>query len=115
MTVGAGTNNGDDDDDDDVGIDDGDSAELQLSDVDNNNVLTCGKSLVGDGHSHQHSCGIQLLHSSSWSLLGGSSGGCGDREKVLFIGFEESWERDLWSAWLIEVSGLTSLYVGCYR
>lgn len=26
-----------------------------------------------------------------------------DRERVLFIGFEESWERDLWSSWLIQV------------
>lgn len=27
-----------------------------------------------------------------------------EREVVLFLGFEESWERDLWSSWLIEVS-----------
>ena len=26
-----------------------------------------------------------------------------DREVVLFFGFEESWERDLWSSWLMEV------------
>lgn len=32
----------------------------------------------------------------------------GDRERVLFIGFEESWERDLWSNWLIQVSVLTN-------
>lgn len=30
----------------------------------------------------------------------------GDREKVLFLGFEESWERDLWSTWLLEVNFL---------
>lgn len=30
------------------------------------------------------------------------NGEIGDR--VLFIGFEESWERDLWSSWLIQVS-----------
>lgn len=27
----------------------------------------------------------------------------GEREIVLFLGFEESWERDLWSAWMMEV------------
>lgn len=32
-----------------------------------------------------------------------SIGESGDRERVLFIGFEESWERDLWSSWLIQV------------
>lgn len=26
-----------------------------------------------------------------------------DRDNVLFMGFEESWERDLWSTWLLEV------------
>lgn len=26
-----------------------------------------------------------------------------DRETVLFLGFEESWERDQWSGWLSEV------------
>lgn len=27
-----------------------------------------------------------------------------DREVVLYLGFEESWERDLWSGWLQQVS-----------
>lgn len=49
--------------------------------------------------------GDMVQCTSSLSLNGGGAGGAGgDREKVLFIGFEESWERDLWSAWLIEVS-----------
>lgn len=45
--------------------------------------------------------GITAIYNSSCSV--NSSSSAGDREKVLFIGFEESWERDLWSAWLIEV------------
>lgn len=28
----------------------------------------------------------------------------GEREIVLFLGFEESWERDLWSSWMMEVN-----------
>lgn len=34
-----------------------------------------------------------------------SSNSC-DRQKILFFGFEESWERDLWSAWLVKVSAV---------
>lgn len=33
-----------------------------------------------------------------------SNGDRETREVVLFLGFEESWERDLWSYWLTEVS-----------
>ncbi|XP_058825668.1 protein phosphatase PHLPP-like protein [Topomyia yanbarensis] len=32
----------------------------------------------------------------------GSAHSINDRETVLFLGFEESWERDLWSGWLSE-------------
>lgn len=42
------------------------------------------------------------VYNSSRSV--NSIGEAGDRERVLFIGFEESWERDLWSSWLIQVS-----------
>lgn len=41
------------------------------------------------------------VYNSSRSV--NSIGDAGDRERVLFIGFEESWERDLWSSWLIQV------------
>lgn len=27
-----------------------------------------------------------------------------EREKLLFIGFENSWERDMWSTWLSQVN-----------
>lgn len=72
--------------------------------IDDNGIDTAtlsGPVVVASGNSG----GADLLYNSSWSLGGSSGGGvaCGDREKVLFIGFEESWERDLWSAWLIEV------------
>jgi hypothetical protein len=32
-----------------------------------------------------------------------------EREVVLFFGFEDSWERDLWSNWLMEVSFIASV------
>lgn len=32
-----------------------------------------------------------------------SQGTAAEREVVLFLGFEDSWERDLWSNWLMEV------------
>lgn len=44
------------------------------------------------------------LYNSSCSSLNSVVGVNGsDRERVLFIGFEESWERDMWSAWLTQV------------
>lgn len=44
------------------------------------------------------------VYNSSRSV--NSTGEFGDRERILFIGFEESWERDLWSSWLIQVSAV---------
>lgn len=41
------------------------------------------------------------IHNSNLSVC---SNGTVDREVVLFLGFEDSWERDLWSNWLMEVS-----------
>lgn len=38
------------------------------------------------------------------SNLSVCSNGTVDREVVLFMGFEDSWERDLWSNWLTEVN-----------
>jgi hypothetical protein len=37
-------------------------------------------------------------HNSNLSVCSQSS------EVVLFLGFEESWSRDLWSSWLMEVN-----------
>lgn len=66
----------------------------------NNNragIVECG----GGGGSESLSAfnnSLCSINSSRSSNVGG------DRDnKVLFIGFEESWERDLWSAWLIQV------------
>lgn len=42
------------------------------------------------------------IHNSNLSVC--SHGTATDREVVLFLGFEDSWERDLWSNWLMEVS-----------
>lgn len=36
-----------------------------------------------------------------------------DRETVLFLGFEESWERDQWSDWLSEVRTLLAMNKWC--
>lgn len=42
------------------------------------------------------------IHNSNLSVC--SHGTTADREVVLFLGFEDSWERDLWSSWLMEVN-----------
>jgi hypothetical protein len=42
------------------------------------------------------------IHNSNLSVC--SNGTAAEREVVLFLGFEDSWERDLWSNWLMEVS-----------
>lgn len=42
------------------------------------------------------------IHNSNLSVC--SHGTAADREVVLFLGFEDSWERDLWSNWLMEVN-----------
>lgn len=42
------------------------------------------------------------IHDSNLSV--NSQGTAAEREVVLFLGFEDSWERDLWSNWLMEVS-----------
>jgi hypothetical protein len=39
----------------------------------------------------------------------------GEREVVLFLGFEESWERDLWSSWLLEVSFFFVVLAGTFK
>lgn len=41
------------------------------------------------------------VHNSNLSVC---SQGTAEREVVLFLGFEDSWERDLWSNWLMEVN-----------
>lgn len=41
--------------------------------------------------------------SSNSNLSDCSNGNSSDRNVVLFLGFEDSWERDLWSNWLMEV------------
>lgn len=63
------------------------------------NSSRCGDGIIDcDSLSafNQSSCSINSSRSSA-------GGGGVDRDKVLFIGFEESWERDLWSNWLIQV------------
>lgn len=48
-----------------------------------------------------------LVYNSNQSLSSGSFYGSTEKEpRVLFLGFSEPWERDLWSAWLTEVSQL---------
>lgn len=45
---------------------------------------------------------------SSNSNLSDCSNGNNDRNVVLFLGFEDSWERDLWSNWLMEVGQVST-------
>lgn len=47
-----------------------------------------------------------MIHNSNLSVC---SNGTAEREVVLFLGFEDSWERDLWSNWLMEVSSQFSM------
>lgn len=37
-----------------------------------------------------------------------------DREKLLFIGFENSWERDMWSTWLLQVNIIYIFYTSIF-
>lgn len=64
----------------------------------NNSINWCLYNSYDDGGGGGGGGGT--LYSSSCSI----NTGFGDREKILFIGFEESWERDLWSTWLIQVN-----------
>lgn len=57
--------------------------------------LNSNNSSTGSPTSIMSSLGIH--HNSNLSVSSQSS------EVVLFLGFEESWERDLWSNWLMEV------------
>lgn len=45
------------------------------------------------------------IYNSNQSLTSSS----GEKERVLFLGFTDEWERDLWSSWLTEVSMQSSL------
>lgn len=44
------------------------------------------------------------VYNSTCSISSSNGSNSCDRQKILFFGFEESWERDLWSAWLVKVS-----------
>lgn len=46
---------------------------------------------------------FQQYNESAESIASGNSHTERNSDKVLFLGFEESWERDLWNKWLIEV------------
>lgn len=48
--------------------------------------------------------GSQATIYNSNQSLSSSSGGGEKEPRVLFLGFAEVWERDLWSSWLAEVS-----------
>lgn len=59
--------------------------------------LTGGRFIDSSGSS---SNSTTHLYNSNASMHSSSNN---DRETVLFLGFEESWERDQWSDWLSEV------------
>lgn len=83
--------------------------------IENNSTHDWNKNSNGgiSGGSNGNRCNINIDH-----LNNGSNGGVevnvynsrdsvhstGDKETaVIFFGFEDSWERDLWSLWLLEV------------
>ncbi|GAB0089409.1 Protein phosphatase PHLPP-like protein [Sergentomyia squamirostris] len=57
------------------------------------------ESKLPDTFIHHPTTSIGSLYHSSASLASVING---DNDRVLFLGFEESWERDLWSNWLLE-------------
>lgn len=67
----------------------------------NKSVDCLNSSSTSSGNSNLSSMSNNA-HSSNLSVY--SNGDREIREVVLFLGFEESWERDLWSYWLTEVS-----------
>lgn len=62
----------------------------------NSSSANSNLSSLSPGLSH-----INNIHNSNLSVC---SNGTAEREVVLFLGFEDSWERDLWSNWLMEVN-----------
>lgn len=72
----------------------GGNSDSVFSNNNNNNSTTI--------NNNNNSISVYNSNVSVNSSVLGSGGGSG--EKVLFFGFEESWERDLWSTWLLEVS-----------
>lgn len=70
----------------------------------NNNIVSASKP---PGYSEAPGSSSWCLYNSLSSLNSGYGGG--EREQILFIGFEESWERDMWSAWLTQVIKLSDI------
>lgn len=67
-----------------------------------NKSVDCLNSSSSSGTSNLSSLShTNNIHNSNLSVC---SNGTADREVVLFLGFEDSWERDLWSNWLMEVN-----------
>jgi hypothetical protein len=64
----------------------------RIKSIDNLNSITSVNNNLGSKSNSN-------IHSSDLSVYSNS-----DREVVLYLGFEDSWERDLWSNWLQEVS-----------
>lgn len=65
--------------------------------LNSNSSSSANSNLSSLGHSPN------TVHNSNLSVC---SHGTAEREVVLFLGFEDSWERDLWSNWLMEVSAI---------
>lgn len=65
-----------------------------------NKSVECLNSASSSGTSNLSSLSNNAVHDSNLSVC---SNGTAEREVVLFLGFEDSWERDLWSNWLMEV------------
>lgn len=66
-----------------------------------NKSVDCLNSSSSSGTSNLSSLShTNNIHNSNLSVC--SNGTATDREVVLFLGFEDSWERDLWSNWLNE-------------
>lgn len=67
-----------------------------------NKSVDCLNSSSSSGTSNLSSLShTNNIHNSNLSVC---SNGTADHEVVLFLGFEDSWERDLWSNWLMEVN-----------
>lgn len=82
-----------------------DSLNNTTENLSRNKSVDCLNSNSSSANSNLSSLSPGLSHINNiGSNLSVCSNGTAEREVVLFLGFEDSWERDLWSNWLMEVN-----------
>ena len=80
-----------------------DSLNNTTENLSRNKSVDCLNSNSSSGNSNLSSLSNNNTNIHNSNLSVSSHGTAAEREVVLFLGFEDSWERDLWSNWLMEV------------